>query len=209
MNDAVQAQGRTVEEAVRSAMSRMGATDEADVEVEVLQEPKQGLLGLIYGQNAVVRVKRKLKKGEVAREFVQRVALAMGVTVTTSVREDAGHVYVSVEGGDELGPLIGRRGRTLSALQFLVNLAASRAGSGQKRVVVDVGGYRKRREEAVRALALRSAEKARRSRSRVALEPMNSHERRVVHLALRDDPTVQTHSEGEEPFRKVIVSYKK
>ena len=207
MGKSVEKKGRSVEEAVAAALQELGVrADQA--EVEVLEEPSRGLFGLIGSRDAQVRVTVKETKEEVARRLLQDVAGAVGLDVTITTRREEDYLFFDVR-GDELGILIGRRGQTLDALQYLTNLAAGRASSERQRVVVDVEGYRRRREETLQRLAERLAEKVRRSGQSVELEPMSAHERRVIHLALQDSPYVTTYSEGEEPYRKVVIEVKK
>ena len=178
------------------------------VQVEVLEEPTKGLFGLIGSRDALVRVTVKETKEDVARRLLQDVSRTIGLDVEIATRRDEDYIFFDVK-GDELGILIGRRGQTLDALQYLTNLAASRASSEKQRIVVDVEGYRRRREETLQRLAERLADKVRRSGQSMELEPMSAHERRVIHLALQNSPYVTTYSEGEEPFRKVVIDAKR
>lgn len=140
--------------------------------------------------------------------LVEAISRAMGIAVACSAREESGAVFVEVSGAD-VGALIGRRGQTLDALQYLVNLAANKNAREHKRIVVDAEGYRRRREETLRRLAVQLAEKARRSGRDVVLEPMTAYERRIIHLELQNHPYVTTRSIGEEPYRKVVITVKK
>jgi spoIIIJ-associated protein len=140
-----------------------------------------------------------------AQDFLLPIFAAMGVTpsCTTSIKDGILWIIIS---GERLGILIGRRGETLNALQYLVNLAINRRSSSRVRIVLDVEGYRESREKTLHFLARKMAEKAVRSGRRVELEPMNPHERRIVHMALQNDKRVDTSSHGEEPYRRVVVS---
>lgn len=203
----VEKRGRSVEEAVAAALQELGVQAE-QAEVEVLEVPARGLFGLIGSRDALVRVTVKESKEDLALRFLQDVARAIGLDVEISTRRDEDYVFFDVR-GDELGILIGRRGQTLDALQYLTNLAVGRVSGERQRIVVDVEGYRRRREETLQRLAERLAEKVRRSGQSMELEPMSAHERRVIHLALQNSPYVTTYSEGEEPFRKVVIEAKK
>lgn len=201
----IEKKGRTVEEAVQAALDELGVrADEA--EVEVLQEPRRGFLGL-GGKEAWVRVTRRRRPERFAVEFLDQVVARMAVRGRVGAEERDGRLCVEVE-GDDLGVLIGHRGRTLDALEYLVNVAVGRECGARQRVVLDVAGYRERRAEAVRRMALRAAERVRRTGRPVSLEPMTARERKLVHLALQDDPELVTRSEGEEPFRKIVISRK-
>lgn len=143
-----------------------------------------------------------------AEEFLRNVTRLMGVDVTIdSKRDDEGNVRVDMH-GDTLGILIGRRGETLDALQYLTSLYVNRGQEGYTRVTLDTENYRAKREEALTRLAQRMAARARKTGRKVTLEPMNPYERRVLHSALQNNPYVTTHSEGEEPYRRVVITLK-
>lgn len=199
----VEATGRTVEEAVAEAVRQLGV-DRSAVMIEVLEEPSRGLLGLIGQRPARVRATYQPTKAEAALQFVRGLCERLGLSVQVSVRDEADSVVVEIAGAD-LGALIGRRGQTLEAVQYLANVAAARVTGDRRTVIVDAGGYRRRRQEALERLARRMAERVRRTGRKVSLEPMTAQERRIVHLALRDTPGVRTESVGEEPFRKVVI----
>ena len=134
-------------------------------------------------------------------------AMDMEVEITSSIDED-GALYVDMK-GDHMGILIGKRGQTLDALQYLANRVANKHQSGYVRVKLDTENYRARREETLKHLAKNIAHKVKRNRRPVVLEPMNPYERRIIHSALQSDPYVTTHSEGEDPYRKVVVTLKR
>lgn len=204
---AVEKSGRTVEEAVALALQELGV-DRERARVEVLEEGARGFLGIIGGRAARVRVSVEEDVCEKAVQLVRDVVAAMELEAEIAAREEGDTVYISLQ-GNNLGVLIGRRGETLNALQYLVNLAVNRNCVDRKRVVLDIEGYRKKREEALQRLALRLADKARRRGRSVVLEPMNPQERRIIHMALRGRDDIYTFSEGEEPFRKIVIAPKK
>ena len=143
-----------------------------------------------------------------AQEFLQELTQLMGVNVSVAVTTDEeGNVRVNMN-GDTLGILIGRRGETLDALQYLTSLRVNRGQNDYTRVTLDTEGYRAKREEALVRLANRMANRAQKTGRKVSLEPMNPYERRILHSALQDHPAVTTHSEGEEPNRHVVISLK-
>lgn len=142
-----------------------------------------------------------------AYDFLSQLTALMNVPVEIRVQEGEGQVKVQML-GDTLGVLIGRRGDTLDALQYLTSLQVNKGRESYTRVTLDTEHYRARREEALYGLAQRMAGRARRTGRRVALEPMNPYERRILHAALQDDPYVTTHSEGEEPYRRVVITLK-
>jgi len=145
--------------------------------------------------------------GKRAYDFLSNVTKLMGVDVEIRMLEEENHLTVEMT-GDTLGVLIGRRGETMDAIQYLTSLTVNKEKSEYTRVSLDVEHYRAKREETLRKLALRMANRAKKSGRRVVLEPMNPYERRVMHSALQNHPHVQTHSEGEEPYRRVIITLK-
>lgn len=204
MAQSIEMMGKTVEEARQAAIQALGVP-ESRTSFEVLEEPKKGFLGF-GSRDAKVRVTvLEPKPLEKAEEFLLNIFRAMKLEVTLDYREtENGHVYSLV--GEKLGILIGKHGQTLDALQYLANLAANNGLTENKvRVILDVENYRERREDTLRRLAVRIGDKVRRTGERVILEPMNRHERKIVHLALQENTGVTTYSSGEEPFRKVVI----
>lgn len=204
MAQSIEMMGKTVEEARQAAIQELGVP-ESRTSFEVIEEPKKGFFGF-GGRDAKVRVTvLEPKPLEKAEEFLQNIFASMKLDVQLQYKEtENGHVY-SLQ-GEKLGILIGKHGQTLDALQYLANLAANNGLTENKvRVILDVENYRERREETLRNLARRIGDKVRRTGERIMLEPMNRHERKIVHLALQDNTAVKTFSSGEEPFRKVVV----
>ncbi|MEA4900257.1 RNA-binding cell elongation regulator Jag/EloR [Desulfitobacterium sp.] len=200
--------GKTVEDAIEACLTELGVKRE-NATIEVLEEPvKKGLFGLLGTSLAKVRVSYEDDPGILACQFLEEVCTAMGVQAEFNSGQKDKQRYVNIT-GSELGILIGRRGDTLEALQFLTNLAVSKKMSEKIRILVDVEGYRQRREDTLISLAKRLSERVKRTGNRVVLEPMNPHERRIIHTALQDDSRISTFSEGEEPHRRVIISLKK
>lgn len=201
--------GKSIEEALQSALEELNLPPER-VEYEVVEMPSKGFLGLIGGKPAKIKVTvKKLTPVEVATNFLREIFSAMKLTVTIEVEAISGGYLFSFT-GEDLGILIGKHGQTLDALQYLTNLAVNRDMTEEKvKIILDVENYRKRREEALCRLASRLAEKVRRTGEKVVLEPMSRHERKVIHTALQDDRRVITYSDGEEPYRKVVVALKR
>lgn len=198
--------GRSVDEAVAAALQELGVPPER-VTIEVLDEGKSGFLG-IGARPATVRLTVKESRAERVESFLGDICEAMEIGVHIDVREDEQYVHVDVT-GQEAGILIGHHGQTLDALQYLCNLAAMRAEPHGPRILLDVEGYRKRRTETLTKLANRLSERVMRTGEPVVLEPMSAQERRIIHLALQDHASVETSSEGEDPFRRVIVQPKR
>lgn len=200
--------GRTVEEAIAAGIQEL-AVDRQQVSIEILEEPaKKGLFGLFGSRLARVRVTYEDDPGFLATEFIKNVCKAMGVAAETQVSRESDNLHINIT-GPELGILIGRRGDTLDALQYLTNLAIAKKMSERIRIVVDVEGYRLRREETLIRLAKRLSDKVKRTGVRIVLEPMNPHERRIIHTSLQDDSRISTFSEGDDPNRRVVIALKR
>ncbi len=200
----VEKTGRTVEEAVEAALEELGITRDK-AEIEVLDEGARGFLGLLKTREARVRVTWRPSKGEFAADFIRQVGDFLEIPLKVVWQEKDGIINVDID-GEGLGILIGRRGQTLAALQYLTNAASRRIAGDGSRVVLDVQGYKNKRGESLERLAARAAERAIRYGREVSLDPMPATDRRIVHMALKDNPRVKTHSRGEEPYRKVVVA---
>ena len=217
--ESVEANGKTVDEAIEKALTELGL-ERTQVEVEVVREGRGGILG-IGGEDArvIVRPKAAEERAEVgeediglAVEVLEKLLSLMGVEASVRVREpetlgDGSALVKTVLdiSGDDLGILIGRRGETLASLQYLVNLIIGRKLKAKSSFGVDVAGYRRRREESLRSLALHMAERVRSTHQVMTLEPMPPNERRIVHLTLAQDASVITESIGEGENRKVVI----
>ncbi|MHB8917605.1 MAG: RNA-binding cell elongation regulator Jag/EloR [Desulfocucumaceae bacterium] len=199
--------GKTVEEAVEMALAEIGISRE-DADIEVIDQPTKGLLGILGGKPARVRVAVKDSPARKAKEFISSILKTMELEATAGVKEMDQTITVNLE-GENLGILIGRRGETLDALQYLMNLSVNKNREHRKRFVLDIEGYRQRREETLKNLAFKLADKARQRGRSVVLEPMNSLERRIIHTALQGTEDITTFSEGEEPYRKIIIAPKR
>lgn len=204
--ESILSKGKTVDEAILNGLDQLGLGID-EVEIEILQEGTKGLFGL--GKSAQVRMTVKAEAtGSSAGNFLNGLLARMGVPATAEVEETDESININLT-GDSSGVLIGRRGETLDALQYLTSLVVNKNAEQYKRVVLDTENYRKKREETLVRLANRIAGKVVRTGKRVVLEPMNPYERRVLHATLQNHPKVETVSEGEEPFRRVIVKRKK
>lgn len=200
--------GKTVEEAIIAGVMELGV-DRDRVKVEVIEEPtKKGLFGLFGTRLAKVRVSYEDNPGLLAADFINKVCKAISVNADTKVSKNGEHWHIDIT-GPELGILIGRRGDTLDALQYLTNLAVAKQMSERVRIIVDVEGYRQRREETLVRLAKRLSEKVKRTGTKIVLEPMNPHERRIIHTSLQDEARISTFSEGDDPNRRVVISLKR
>ncbi len=198
-------EAQTVEAAVAQAAAQLGVS-ETDLTVEVLQEPQKKTLGLFGGTSAIVKV--TVKNGtpaDAAVAFVKKVLTTMGVeNVTVSVTEEDNHCTLSLE-GEDLGFIIGRRGETLDALQYLTSLVANRVENAYYRVSLDIGNYRQKREGTLTSLARRHAGQAAKTGRKTSLEPMNPYERRIIHTAVQQVEGATSWSVGTEPNRHVVI----
>lgn len=199
---------KTLEEAIEACLMELGAKRD-QVSIEVLEEPgKKGLFGLFGNKLARVKVSYENDPGTLACEFLRKLTAAMDVGADLEVSRREEHIMINITGAD-LGILIGRRGDTLDSIQFLTNLAVAKKLSDRTRIIIDIEGYRKRREETLVKLAKRLAEKVKKTGHRIALEPMSPQERRIIHTALQNEWKISTFSEGEEPHRRVVISLKR
>jgi len=199
---------KTVSDAITEACKALGVTSEK-LDYVVVEEGSAGFLG-IGAKNASINAKVKSSVSDVAKNFLNDVFAAMNMTVVINVdyKEDERELSIDLA-GDDMGVLIGKRGQTLDSLQYLVSLIVNKESTEYIRVKVDTENYRKRRQDTLENLAKNIAFKVKRTKRTVSLEPMNPYERRIIHSALQNDKFVTTHSEGEEPFRHVVVTMKR
>ncbi len=204
------ATGKTVEEAVSSALRELNATEDK-VKVNILEKPTKRLFGLMGSKEAVVEVELLQSTGhiDVAKTFLTDIFQTMNVPVEIEqMDQDNYNILLNLVGAD-LGILIGRRGQTLDALQYLVNIVVNKNNKDEKmRIILDAENYRKRRKATLEDLADKLANKVLRTGKDVVLEPMTPLERKIIHTQLQNHGRVQTYSLGEEPNRKVVITKK-
>lgn len=200
-------EAKSVESAVEEALTEM-KIDKDDAEVEILDEGSKGLFGLLGGRNALVRVYKKVNYEEIIKNFLCPVFASMGINEEMDIIMEDNSILIKVS-ADNIGIVIGRRGETLDALQYLLGLAVNRYSENFIRVTLDVCNYREKREETLVRLASRLADKVIRTRKNMTLEPMNPYERRIIHATLQNNGSVETYSIGDEPNRKVVIKYKR
>ena len=204
----IQVTGKTVEDAITESLIKFGTTSDS-IEYEVIEKGSSGFLG-IGSKPAVIKVRKKSSTEDVIRNFLSDIFKAMDMEVEIIMEKNEESKVIEVElKGDDMGVLIGKRGQTLDSLQYLTNLAANKVSNEYVKVKLDTEDYRKRRKETLENLAKNIAYKVKRSKRSVSLEPMNPFERRIIHSALQNDKYVSTHSEGEEPYRHVVVTLKR
>lgn len=204
----VEISAKTYEDAVTKASFELGTTSD-QLEIEVIEKGSSGFLG-IGSKPARIRVRKKFTPDTYLEKFLSDIFKAMNMQVEIVIQFDEANRTLDVElKGNEMGVLIGKRGQTLDSLQLLANNAVHKNFETYYKVKLDTENYRVRRRETLENLAKNIAYKVKRTKRPVSLEPMNPFERRVIHSALQNDRYVTTHSEGEEPFRHVVVALKR
>ncbi|MFW5998425.1 MAG: RNA-binding cell elongation regulator Jag/EloR [Halanaerobiaceae bacterium] len=204
--DRIRQEGKTVEEAVDQALAILNINKD-EAEINVIEEGNPGFLGFIGSKNALVEVKVKKNPVKIGKEFLEEVFSNTNLDVEINIIEDktnSEQVVYNLNSPD-LGIVIGHRGETLDALQYLTSLVVNKNIDNYFRVLLDAEGYRDRRKQTLIRLAKKLARKCLKKGRKVVLEPMPPHERRIIHMTLKDDPRVNSYSEGEEPFRKVMI----
>ena len=204
----IEISAKNVDDAITQATVQLGITSD-QLEYEVLDKGSTGFLG-IGSKNAVIKARKKFSIDENVVAFLSSIfdAMKMEVEILVAVNEEEHIIEVELK-GDDMGILIGKRGQTLDSLQYLTNLAINKHSDEYYKVKIDTEDYRKRRKETLENLAKNIAYKVKRTKRPVSLEPMNPFERRIIHSALQNDRYVTTHSEGDEPYRHVVVTLKK
>lgn len=204
----VEFSAKTVSECITVACQELSVTSDK-LEYEIVNEGSAGFLGF-NAKPAVIKARVKSSIEDIARDFLKDVFSAMNLAVVITVNYNEEERAMDIDlSGDEMGVLIGKRGQTLDSLQYLVSLVVNKETDNYIRVKVDTENYRQRRKETLENLAKNISFKVKRTKRSVSLEPMNPYERRIIHSALQQDKFVTTHSEGEEPFRRVVVTLKK
>ena len=196
----IEISAKTVDEAITEALVKLGTTSDR-IEYEIVEKGNNGFLG-IGRKDAVIN--------DDIKDFLNKVfeAMDLKVEIVMTAEENSNVINVDLK-GDDMGVLIGKRGQTLDSLQYLTNLAVNKNAESFVKVKIDTEDYRKRRRETLENLAKNIAYKVKRTKRPVSLEPMNPYERRVIHSTLQNDKFVTTHSEGDEPYRHVVVTLKR
>lgn len=201
----IQKKAKTVDKAIEEALAELNVTKE-DVEIEVLEEGSKGFLGF-GSKDAVVKVVVKHNPEKIAKEFLREMFIAMGIVVNIETEIKDKQLLINLT-GDDMGILIGKRGQTLDSIQYLVNLVVNKGNAPYLSITIDTENYRQRRKETLESLAYNLAKKVKQTGKKVVLEPMNPYERRIIHSSLQNNKYVTTYSEGEEPFRNVVIALK-
>ncbi|HLR34647.1 MAG TPA: RNA-binding cell elongation regulator Jag/EloR [Tissierellales bacterium] len=197
---------KTVEEAIREGLRELGA-DKDDVTTEILEEPSKGIFGFIGTKEAKVKITVVNDPVKIAKSFIDELLNKMDIEGTSMVKKEGSILHVEITDivSSDTGIVIGRRGNTIDAIQYLLSLVVNKDRENYIKTIVDVKGYRERREETLIRLANKMARKAKSSNRPVKLEPMNPYERRIIHSALQDEENIKTYSEGKEPYRKIVI----
>lgn len=199
--------GKTVEEALEIALKEFDVTKDR-VEYTITDEGSKGLFSFIGARPARIRVTLKKKPVEEGIIFLKEMLGKMGIEAEVSLEEKKDQVCYNIT-GENIGNAIGYRGETLDAIQYLLSVYVNKDRSnGYKKVSLDAGTYRLKREETIKKLALKTAYKVKKYNRTIKFEPMNPYERKIIHTVLQTDKQIATHSEGVEPFRRVVVSLK-
>ena len=208
MNEWIEISAKTVEEALTEATLKLGTSSD-NIEYEVIEHETSGFLGM-FSKDAKIRVKLKDSIENNVKSFLSKVFNCMDLETDLDILFDEEKELVEVNvRGEDMGVLIGKRGQTLDSLQYLTSLVLNKNSDNYIKVKIDTENYRERRKDTLENLSVNIAKRVKRTRKTVFLEPMNPYERRIIHSALQNDKFVETHSEGEEPYRKVVVTLKK
>lgn len=199
--------GKTVDDTVEAALAELGVGKD-DVEITVLTEGNKGLFGLGSKEAEVKVTVIEKSSEEIARDFLNTVLEGIGLEASVDISTDEERMNIEIS-GESMGVIIGRRGETLSALQYLTSLVVNRKTEGYTKISIDTENYKKKREESLIKLANKTAEKVIKYRRNITLDPMNPYERRIVHSSLQGNDKISTFSTGDEPMRRVVVALKK
>ena len=201
--------GKTVDEAVTEALIKLETTSDK-LEYEIIDRGSNGLLGFIGSKPARIKACKKTTIVDFTKDFLNDIFNCMNLNVNIDIKYDEEKSYMDIDlSGDEMGIIIGKRGQTIDSLQYIVSRAVNKETENFIKVKVDTENYRQRRRDTLENLAKNISYKVKRTRKPVSLEPMNSYERRIIHSALQNDKYVVTKSEGEEPYRHIIVCLKR
>ncbi len=201
--------GSSIEEAKDAALKALGAPEDADIKYDVIEMPKAKILGIFGGSPAKMRAYYEVEDDPFAKAkaYVLTILGSLGIEeAEITVDADDEEVRMNISCGDDYGSVIGRRGETLDAIQYLTRLVINRGSEEYRRVAINVGNYREKRENTLRSLARKNAAKVRKYGRNVVLEPMNPYERRIIHTTVQEIEGVTSHSVGSDGDRKVVIT---
>ncbi len=200
----IEVEGKNVEDALEKALRELNTTKEK-VDLEIIDRGSKGLFNVIGFKPARIKVSMKYDYIEEARKFISNILKSMDLKAEISITEKDDTINVNLH-GDKMGLIIGYRGETLDSIQYLLSLVVNKVHDiPHKKVILDTENYRSKREETLKGVAIKSANRVIKTRKILKLEPMNPYERRIIHFALQDNNLVNTYSEGEEPFRRIVI----
>ena len=202
----IQVSAKTEERAIEEAVRQLGVDSADDLEIEVIEKAAKGFLGF-GSKDAVIKAVVKFNPEKTAKEFLREMFVAMGIIVNIETELKEKQLLINLSGSD-MGILIGKRGQTLDSIQYLVNLVVNKGNAPYLSITPDTENYRQRRKETLESLAYNLAKKVKQTGKKVVLEPMNPYERRIIHSSLQNNKYVTTYSEGEEPYRNVVIALK-
>ncbi|PKM51094.1 MAG: DNA-binding protein [Firmicutes bacterium HGW-Firmicutes-7] len=201
----IEKRARTVEDAITEALVELGITSD-QANIEIIEKGVNGILSIFSNKQAIVKVSKKMNLSEIASNFLKNVFDKMNLEVKIDINLDENNCMNIDLTGPNMGVLIGKRGQTLDSLQYLVSLVVNKEADVYIRIKLDTENYRLRRKETLETLAANLASKVKKTGKKFSLEPMNPYERRIIHYTLQDNKFVETHSEGEDPYRKVVIT---
>lgn len=208
MKRIIEIKSKNQEEAIKKALEQLNV-NESDLEIEVLEQPTKGFLGLIGSKEGTYKFTVKETEIDIAKNFVENILKNSNVEAIVKVKQDNNLIKVNIEGNDA-ACLIGRRGETLDSIQFLTGLALNKINKESDfRVLVDIENYRSKREDSLVRYANKVAREVAKTKKTKKLDYMNPYERRIVHSALQNDKYVTTYSEGTDPYRRLVIEYKR
>ena len=203
----IETTGKTVDEALEKALNELNVSKERVI-IDVIDEGSKGFLSIIGSKPAKIKVTLKYDYIREAKIFTQNLLKHMNVEGTVDISEENDTVKIDVS-GPKMGTIIGYRGETLDSIQYLISLVVNKDHEiSYKKVILDTENYRAKREETLKRVALTTARKVIKTGKPFKLEPMNPYERRIIHAALQNESKISTYSEGEDPYRKVVVALK-
>lgn len=204
----IETTGKTVDEALERALNELNVSKEK-VTIDILEEGSKGFLNIIGTKRAKIKVTVKYDYIQEAKIFTKNLLTSMGVEANIDIKQEKDTLKINLSGKD-MGMIIGYRGETLDSIQYLISLVVNKnPDESYKKVILDTENYRAKREETLKRVALKTARKVMKTGKPFKLEPMNPYERRIIHAALQNEKGIQTHSEGEDPYRKVVVALEK
>lgn len=206
MSKSVEKSGRTVDEAIHAALDEL-QIDLEDAEVDIMDEGTKGVWGIFGGKEARVKVRENKPDSKKVREFISRIVEEIGLETSINIINEEEAMQVNIT-GDDVGILIGRHGETLQAINYICNLVVNKEKEDYRRIVIDVENYRSKREDKLKEIGKRAASRVVKYKKPLSLEPMSAYERRVIHTELQDHQYVETISQGDEPYRFVVIKLK-